>query len=174
MYFIVRSPRIHRKRPNGSLQPFPVAATQKQLGAIAQAYCVVAVKERRELSHPIQIDDGGTMNAQEFPRVQSLLNRGHRASQQMRFAPDMQAHVVVGSFNPIYVFHPQEEDPTSRTDDQTLRFTALFLEIFEQRHQTFVESMLSPLGNFRFGAMDGLAKALPVERFQQVVEGMDL
>jgi hypothetical protein len=64
---------------------FPVAATQNQLGAIAQTYCVVAVKKRRELSHPIQIDDCGTMDTQEFPRVQSFLNRGHRAAQQVRF-----------------------------------------------------------------------------------------
>src|ERR1700693_6415916 len=86
----------------------------------------------------------------------------------------MQANVVSSPFTPIDLSPPQESDPASGADDQPLWFIVPVLEILEQRHQAFVTSMLASPGNFCFGTLNRLAKALTVERFQQVVEGMHL
>src|SRR4029077_17155045 len=123
--------RLLKKRAQWFLQFFPIIAAQNQFGAIAQMHGVVAMKEWREFLYSIKIDDGGTMNAQEFPGIQPLLRGGHRAAQQVRFAPDVQAHVIVGRFNPIDLFHPQEDDTAAGADDQALRFTLLLLKILK-------------------------------------------
>jgi hypothetical protein len=68
----------------------------------------------------------------------------------------------------------QEKDPTSGTDDQPFRFTALLLEIFEQCHQTVVEFHALVSRQFPLWRDRRLAETLAIERLQQVVEGIQL
>src|SRR5581483_7752976 len=52
------------------LDPLVVAARQGQLGAVLEQHALVGVEQRRQLAHPVEVDDGRAVDAHEALRVE--------------------------------------------------------------------------------------------------------
>ena len=136
----------------------------------------------------LPIDYGGTVDANEYCRVEQFLEVFHRAAQHVRFAVGMHAHVVAGRVNPVDGVHVDQVSFGSIANHETLRPHLVLIargEGFFNRHLTAgqltdqLQQLVAMLVGQLFdavasGAVDGIAQSLIVDRLQQVVEGIGL
>ena len=65
------------------VQFFPVGPRQRELDAFAKNDAVFTVKPRLQFGDPVDVDDGGAMNSNEFSWIELRFERGNRVSQQI-------------------------------------------------------------------------------------------
>src|SRR5436190_21653462 len=65
-----------------------------------------------KLFHAIEVDDAGTMNAQEPSAAEFLFHVAHACTQQVGLLADMQVHVIADGLDPIDFFDSKKEDAT--------------------------------------------------------------
>jgi hypothetical protein len=136
-------------------------------------------------SHPLTIDDRRTVYADEQLRVEEFLEPLHRATQHVRIAVGVHAHVVAGGIDPFDRIDIYVRDFARVPDRQSIRERVPRVRCFGNRPlkgqlpARELADELQQLGAVLRGeflvagqarALDGFAEALVVDRLQQVVE----
>src|SRR3981081_928043 len=87
-----------------------VASAHGKFFAVDQHDSVLAVGFGAHLFYMLQVDDGGTMDAEEHVRVELLFEAGHGLAEEMRLVLGANAHVVFFGRDPANVRDGKEDD----------------------------------------------------------------
>src|SRR5262245_31098064 len=116
MVYLWSSLTPSQPRPKPLLQPVPIAAAERQAGAIVEQHRVFTVKEWLQFLHAIEVDDGTAVDAREPTWVEAVLELTECIAYEVCVFARVHPHVVVGSFQPVDLFGPQEQNPPIRFD----------------------------------------------------------
>src|SRR5690606_8983784 len=106
----VEEDRLHRL-PQALLQLLPIAATDGYGSAGGEVCTRVTGVEGFDFLEAIQVDDGAAVNARKALRFELVLDTGHGLAQRVEPFAHVQGDVVGGGFDPVDVFHLDEELP---------------------------------------------------------------
>ena len=99
---------------------------------------VVTVEQRLQLLDAIYVDQGRSMDAQESGRIEAAFERLQGLADQMGFTAYVDAHVIIGCFQPINLFYAEKEYSAGGPDDNARQVLLPRLQVFEQSRQPFV------------------------------------
>src|SRR4051794_633490 len=114
------------------------------------------------------------MNAKKSLRIDAALQGIHRLAQEVRLRTDVQAQVVAGGLDPVNLFHLEEENTSARLDDQPLQMLAPRPDVAQEGEQLLARLGALIAADVGLGSFEGPGKAVAIEGFQQVVEGLHL
>lgn len=80
-----------------------IGAAQAQPSAVLQDNYVLAFGGHAQFLDLIDPDDGGAVNANEHPRIESAFENLDLLAQQVCFPPHLQPHKVGIGFDPFHV-----------------------------------------------------------------------
>jgi len=89
----------------------PIAAAEREFGAILQDHDVFSVEHRLKLLNPLDIHDGRTADAHESVAGQTPFECGHCFAHHVGVLADVECHIIVCRFNPVEITHLHEENP---------------------------------------------------------------
>jgi hypothetical protein len=153
------------------LELAPKAAAERHAGAISKHDKIIAVLRGLHFHNLVYVHEGGPADPCKSRRTEPLLKRGERlAYQQAPFACEMHGGIIVGCLNPDDVLGPDEYEPPVDLDGHALSVALGCTG--EHCLQTVPKVARAPLLNLLDHAPERQTKALPTERFQQVVDGL--
>ena len=127
---------------------------------------VVAMEPGLEHPHAVQVDDGGAVNAEEVPRVESQLQRADGLPEQVGVLSRVDVDVLGLGFDPVDLFDPKQDDPTARSDDDAVQVGPARAQRLEQR-QGLPAGLGAPVASQALlGPLKGGLEPGPVERLQ--------
>src|SRR5579863_2300865 len=85
----------------------------------------------------------------------------------------MNADVIVSSFHPIDFVHAEKKDAAAGPNHKSGEIFLARLKVVEQSGDALVPVAPARVTKLLLGATQGGLEALPVERFQQIVEGIN-
>src|ERR1700712_3829235 len=89
---LCRNPYVGSAMRKPPVDAGAIAAAHRQLFTVDEHDSILAVSLGAHLFYMLQVDDGGTMDAQEHVRVELLFEAGHGFAQQMRLVLGADAH----------------------------------------------------------------------------------
>src|SRR5579859_3959395 len=121
------------------------------------------MKNRLELTNPVEIDKRRAMDPEKLTSVEPSLKRLKRLANQVGFPGRMHPHIVVGSFDPINFFHAKKNNTPRGPDHQPCKPVFFRLQIFKQSREALVQQTLPSTPDFLFGSLNRSLKPLPVK-----------
>lgn len=106
---IRRTPPSRRALIDQRLESATEDAPGSESLAAAQGDHVFAVRQCFELTHAIDVDDHGSVNAHEVRGVEPPLHLRHRAAHDVYFGADVQPHVAIVRLDPVDFVRPEKD-----------------------------------------------------------------
>ena len=116
------SPRLNII-PDCSLEVRSVVSAQGELLAVFHDDAIFTVKPRLHLLDLVNLDNRGTMNSPELPRIELVFQTADRLAQEVSLLIVVNAHVVPFSLNAVNILDVQEENTASVFDYQPFKMT---------------------------------------------------
>jgi hypothetical protein len=133
-----------------------------------------------DLVHPIQVDDGRAVSAEELGRVQPRFQVGQRATDGKRSLCDVDDHLLTFDADPIDLARVQYAHTIPIAHRQPGQIMSLGGQVLQQRRQLRGKALrracvrIAHPGQPLLGAAERRFEALAAERFEQVIQCVDL
>jgi len=143
-----------------------IASAHGEFFAVDQHDSVLAIGFGAHFLHVLQVDDGGTMDAEEHLGVELLFEAGHGLAQQMGLGLGTDADVIFFGADPADVGDGEEDDSAARLEDDASG-------VVTSAGGAVASRLLIDEENLLAGALDGIGEALLGEGLQQIVHGVN-
>src|SRR5947209_18714648 len=103
------------------LERLATAAAEAQFRSVLEDQRAVAAEQRVHFADAVEVDDGGSMDAEELARVELLFDVLHRLAEQMRALAGVQGDVIAGGFDPVDLAGFDDDALSSRRNEEAFR-----------------------------------------------------
>src|SRR5262249_62400881 len=104
--------------PEKCVEPRPVAAAQRQLGAVPEMHDAVAVEAGLQRLDAPDVHERGSVDADEPGRVEFRLDLVQALPEQVSLGADVKSHILAAGLDPIDVLGPHRDDATPLADEE--------------------------------------------------------
>src|SRR5262252_4858815 len=126
-----------------------------QFGSILEDEQALSFEQGSKFFNPVQIDDGGTMDAEEHFRRKLLLELANAPAQKVALLSEVKAQVISGCLDPVDVCYLDEEErPAGFNRDAGKMFDGLG-HFLHQTQQTLAKLARFPACKIRFNSLKG-------------------
>jgi hypothetical protein len=151
----------------------PVPTANRYYSVPLQSDKIDATRPWLDLLNPIHIQDPGSVNADELPRVQALFQARKRLPQHEGILAAVKMDVDARGFDGVHLLRLHEENASLVADYETIELPAMGFHIFEKGHHLPDHFRLpTPRKNLP-DVLQRLLEALPLDGLQEIVQGMD-
>ncbi|MCG3119010.1 MAG: hypothetical protein ALAOOOJD_01338 [bacterium] len=116
------------------------------------------------------IDDGGTMHAQELLRLEAFFDFAEAEIAKMFGRARVQQRVIIGRFDPFDIGDAHRNNFFTAAHQEAFRKIPRGLRRLQQTQQTL--DFAASAGAALEGALDGRGKTCAIKRFQQIIDGI--
>ena len=121
----------------------------------------------------INVDDRVSMNANKHARVDLRFDVVQRVAQQVRRVGETKTYVVALSFDGIHILGANKEDRFTILDSKALEILCAGSELLQHVEDSHCVTFLCAVHK-KLCLVYGLGEAFSIERFRQVIDGVDI